>query len=582
MSTRCIARPASCLYVLSIRPSIRLAARRSLSTTIPRKAPQPLACVLGTFDDASLFSYTSGRYLFNEELRLKERHVEFNVEALQLAAEASVGNKHGKTISIKKLAEGGFNRVLILKLQDGFELIAKIPYHIARPEYFATASEAATLTFLRSIGIPVPEVYDYSATADNPVGTEYVLMEKAPGICLASRWEHLQDLEIRRLAHSFVELEQKLFKVPFSATGSLYFKKDIASSLQAPLYTEEHAREANQFCIGPIADYMFWYGRRAGLQVNHGPWKNHVEYLQSVAKKEMDWTERYGRSLEPDFPHNDLGLGLQDPQDHLKLLEYYQLLTPHLLPKNPAHPFNQPMLRHPDVTPGNIFIIPETGRLSCLIDWQHAIVQPRLLAAGYPRAFENPDDVLSPELVGPKLPENFTSLQADEQAAARDLYRRRLLFFSYRVLNGHLNQHHIAALRDPLLLGRQMLVDRAGRQWEGNLVTLKGAIIRAVQFWEHLPDVADTECPVRFDQTELDKFIEIEDDWLKMSVAVEQWRQRVCNMTEEGWVRNEDYEEAKKKLEELREEIRLQCEGDEEDIQAFRTGWPFRDREEVD
>lgn len=52
-------------------------------------------------------------------------------------------------------------------------------------------------------------------------------------------------------------------------------------------------------------------------------------------------------------------------------------------------------------------------------------------------------------------------------------------------------------------------------------------------------------------------------------------------MTEEGWVRNEDYEEAKLKLENLRE-VRLQCEGDEEDIRAFRTGWPFRDREEVD
>ncbi|KAF2464602.1 kinase-like protein [Lindgomyces ingoldianus] len=537
---------------------------------------------MDTTDNASLFSYTSGRYLFNENVRLKERHVEFNVEALQRAAEASVNNKHGKVISMKKLAEGGFNRVFVLVLQNGFELIAKIPYHIARPEYFATASEAATLAFLRLRGIPVPEVYSYSATAENPVGTEYILMEKAPGVCLASKWVNLQDLEIRRLAHSFVELETKFFQIPFSATGSLYFKKDIPSSLQAPLDTEEHATEANQFCIGPIADYMFWYGRRASLKLNRGPWKNHVEYLQSIAKKEIDWTQRYGKPMKPDFPHNDLGLGIQRPGDHLRLLECYQLLTPHLLPKDPAHPFNQPTLRHPDLTPSNIFITPETGRISCLIDWQHAIIQPQLLAAGYPRAFENPDDELSPELVEPKLPEDLESLQVEEKAAVCELYRRRLLFFSYRVLNGHFNRHHIAALRDPLLLGRQMLVDRAGRQWEGNLITLKGAIMRTAQFWEHLPDVKSVKCPVQFDQMELDQFSENEDDWLKMSVAVEQWRKRVCNITEEGWVRNEDYEEAKKKLGDLEEEIRLQCEGDEEDIQAFRTGWPFRDREEVD
>ncbi|KAF2811522.1 uncharacterized protein BDZ99DRAFT_487255 [Mytilinidion resinicola] len=510
-----------------------------------------------TSGNVSLSSYTSGRYLFNEDVRLKERHVKFNVEAVQRAAEASVGNKHGKVVSTKKLAEGGFNRVFVLELQDGFEMIAKIPYHIARPEYFATASEAATLTLLRLKGIPVPEVYSYSTMLENPVGTEYILMEKAPGVCLASKWVDLQDHEIRRLGHSFVELEKKLFEIPFSATGSLYFKKDIPSSLQAPLYTEEHATEANQFCIGPIADYMFWYGRRAGLKLNRGPWKNHVEYLQSIAQKEIDWTQRYGKSMEPDFPHNDLGLGVQRPEDYLKLLECYQLMTPHLLPKDPAHPFNQPTLRHPDLTLGNIFVTPETGRVSCLIDWQHAIIQPQLLAAGYPRAFDNPDDELSPELVEPKLPEDLASLQEEEK-------------------------HHIAALREPLLLGRQMLVDRAGRQWEGNLITLKGAIVRAAQFWEHLPDVEDIKCPVQFDQTELDEFAENEDSWLKMSVAAEQWRKSVCNMTEEGWVRNEYYEEAKKKLADLKEEIRLQCEGDEEDMQAFRTGWPFRDREEVD
>ncbi|KAH8730345.1 amidase signature domain-containing protein [Phaeosphaeriaceae sp. PMI808] len=535
----------------------------------------------------SSFSYTSGRYLFNESLRLKERHVEFNIEALQRAAEASVGNKHGKVISMKKLAEGGFNRVFVLQLQDGFELIAKIPYHIARPEYFATASEAATLTFLRLKGIPVPKVYSYSAKVENPVGTEYLLMEKAQGVSLASKGGNLEDVELQRLTHSFVVIEKKLFEFPFSATGSLYFKNDILPSLQAPLYTEErateeHATEASQFCIGPIADYMFWYGRRAGLELNRGPWRSHVEYLQSTAQKEIAWTQHYGEVIEPDFPHNALGLGVQHPEDYLKLLESYQLLTPYLLPKNPKHPFNQPTLRHPDLTPGNIFITPESGRISCLIDWQHAIIQPQLLAAGYPRAFENPDNELSPELIEPTLPEDFESLQEEERVAARELYRRRLLFYSYRVLNGHLNQHHIAALRDPLLLGRQMLVDRSGRQWGGNLITLKGAIIRATQFWEHFPDVEDVKCPVQFDQTELDKFAEIEEDWLKMSIMMELWRKRVCSMTEEGWVRNEDFEEARKRLDDLKEELRQQCESDEEDIQAFRTGWPFRDHEEVD
>jgi hypothetical protein len=95
-----------------------------------------------------------------------------------------VSNTHGKVVRSNKLAKGGFNRVITLTFQDGFEMIAKIPYHIEVPRYYATASEAATLTFLRLQGIPVPEVYVYSANRENPVGTEYILLEKALGVPL--------------------------------------------------------------------------------------------------------------------------------------------------------------------------------------------------------------------------------------------------------------------------------------------------------------------------------------------------------------------------------------------------------------
>ncbi|RMZ75887.1 hypothetical protein DV738_g5227, partial [Chaetothyriales sp. CBS 135597] len=573
-----IARLGPRVNVLSIISPVRIRARGLATSLNPRKATPT-----DDLGNKSLFSYTSGRYLYNETVRLEERHVEFDVEALHQAAEASLNHKHGKVIGMKKLAEGGFNRVFVLDFQTGFELIAKIPYRIAVPHYFATASEAATLTFLRLKGIPVPEVYAYSATVENPVRSEYILMEKAPGVCAATKWPELQEREIKRLAHGYVELEKALFQLPFSAIGSLYFKKDISAAQQAPLYEgKQEAEETRQFCIGPIADYMFWYGRRATLKLDRGPWKNHVDYLQSIAQKEIDWTQRYGTPMEPDFPHNAIGLGVQRPEDYCQLLASYKLLAPHLLPKDGTHPFNQPTLRHPDLTPGNIFLSPETGRISCLIDWQHTIIQPLLLAAGYPRAFENPDDEATRELVEPKLPENLHAMPADEQQAARELYRRRLLFYAYRVFNGHFNQPHIAAMRDPLLLGRQMLVDRAGRQWEGNIVPLKSTVVRAAQFWEHFPDVEEgLECPVHFDQAELDKFAEVEDVWLRMNVLMEQWRARICNMTEEGWVRNEDYLVAKQRLEELKEEVRLQCEGDDEDIQAFQTGWPFRDRKEI-
>jgi hypothetical protein len=133
--------------------------------------------------------------------------------------------------------------------------------------------------------------------------------------------------------------------------------------------------------------------------------------------------------MKPDFPHSVLELGIQHSNEYLKLLETYLLLTPHLLPKDAAHPLNQPTLRHPNLTPNNIFILPETGRISCLVNWQHAIIQPLALVAGYPHSFENLDAIL-PDLDSmPKFIDNdLLSLDADEQIAMRDVHRYRLLF----------------------------------------------------------------------------------------------------------------------------------------------------------
>lgn len=297
-------------------------------------------------------------------------------------------------------------------------------------------------------------------------------------------------------------------------------------------------------------------------------------------EKEIEWTNQYGSSMEPDFPHNAMGLVMKQPGGYIELLKSFQSFAPHFLPQDTSHAFNRPILRHPDPTLGNIYMDPETGHITCLIDWQHAIVQPRLLASGYPRTFENSDDELPSDLELPQLPEDLESQPVSEQHMLRDLRRRRTAFQCYLCFNGAYNRSHLDALRDPLLFGRQILVDRASRLWAGNFVTLKCAIVRTVQHFQHLPDVQGTDCPVQLTGTELKDFTDTEEKWLKLSVLLAGWHERV-GMTEEDWVRNEDYYRAKKELEELKEEIWKECEGDIKDEEWFRVAWPFRDREEI-
>lgn len=219
-----------------------------------------------------LFSYTSGRYLYNEQRRLAERYVEFNIEELKAVAAESVGRK--RVSHMKKLAEGGFNRVFLLTMDDGFEVIVKIPCHLTVPKHFTTESEVATLDFLQSKGIPVPRVYAWSSKSDNTVGTEYIIMQKAPGQPLENRWFTLTPKERVRLVTSYVELERKLFALPIDAFGSLYYKENLPPHLQADIYapdTPDESGDAKRFCVGPMADYMFWRGKRAGLELDRGP-----------------------------------------------------------------------------------------------------------------------------------------------------------------------------------------------------------------------------------------------------------------------------------------------------------------------
>jgi hypothetical protein len=158
-------------------------------------------------------------------------------------------------------------------MDDGFEAIAKIPYISTGPKYYATASEAATLTYLLSKGIPVPRVYGYSSSEANPIGVEYILMEQAKGIPLDTIWFTMSKHERHTLASSFVDIEKRLFRIPFGSIGSIYFKGDVPSHLQAALYGPNTDQDpaSETFCIGPTVDSGFWYRKRAEMDIYRGP-----------------------------------------------------------------------------------------------------------------------------------------------------------------------------------------------------------------------------------------------------------------------------------------------------------------------
>ncbi|KAL5331653.1 hypothetical protein ACEPPN_001188 [Leptodophora sp. 'Broadleaf-Isolate-01'] len=135
-----------------------------------------------------------GRDRYNESLRLKERILHFNVAELKKAAATAVNKDAANVQSFRKLAEGGFNRAFELTI-DGLQVIARLPHPSTYPKHFSVASEVATMNLVRSYGVPVLKVLDYSDTSNNAVGAEYMIMEKVHGRDLGDVWYELSEKE---------------------------------------------------------------------------------------------------------------------------------------------------------------------------------------------------------------------------------------------------------------------------------------------------------------------------------------------------------------------------------------------------
>jgi len=77
---------------------------------------------------------------------LSRRYVKFNVEELCELVTSLAGNNESKVCKINKM-EGGFNKALLVTLDTGIEVVAKIPCSNAGRAVYNTASEAAVLEY---------------------------------------------------------------------------------------------------------------------------------------------------------------------------------------------------------------------------------------------------------------------------------------------------------------------------------------------------------------------------------------------------------------------------------------------------
>ncbi|TQB68416.1 Phosphotransferase enzyme [Monascus purpureus] len=87
------------------------------------------------------------------------------------------------------------------------------------------------------------------------------------------------------------------------------------------------------------------------------------------------------RAMWSDFPHNIIFPGINLPDDYSALLKKYLQIAPYEI----DNPFDNPIIHHPDLTPSNVLMCPDTFEVKCTVNWQYTVITPLLLAGGRPR-----------------------------------------------------------------------------------------------------------------------------------------------------------------------------------------------------
>ncbi|KAJ5555131.1 phosphotransferase enzyme family protein [Penicillium sp. DV-2018c] len=432
-----------------------------------------------------------------------------------------------------KIPEGLYNKVFSLRMENGREILARIPNPNAGHPQRVVASEVATLDYARNalrnvLDIPVPRVISWSSPSQhNPVGAEYIFMERAKGRQLSEAWGSMSEAQHFGLVKSLVEIEQKLLNVKFARHGSLYHSSNVLDP------TESANKVTSDFVIGPTTQRSFWEDEKGELDIDRGPWGTAQEYLSAVANREIAVIQNLGsrRSTQP------------GRDEHVHLLEQFLRVLPHLLPPQDTL---RPALLHHDLHSDNIFVdASDPTKISSIIDWQAVYTAPLFMQAKFPSIFDC-DDPYPWGAVQPKLPKDFnTFTESEKELAEAALVRLRLKKF-YELASRKFNQPLAMAMDamrsedDPTTF----IFHIVGQSSQDGPVPLKELLIQIFEKWDQIMERRGlaTPCPISFSRDEIDKSRQQVKEWADAYGEFESLRTSIVG--NDGWVSHEEYDEA--------------------------------------
>ncbi|KAK2744246.1 hypothetical protein FQN57_004331 [Myotisia sp. PD_48] len=366
-----------------------------------------------------------GRYLINNEYQVARRYTKFNIEQLCQLVSSAVTNGESRVCKIDKM-EGGYHKALLMTLENGHEVVAKIPYPIAGPAKYSTASEVAIMQYIKTYPtIPVPTVLAWSSSSTNTIGSEYIIMEKAPGVQIFEVWNKMTELDKLNFISNLNGLEDQLAKIHFP--GSLYLRDSIPEgSSSIPLGLQVDPTQS--YCIGPIAGNS-WYGELSDNSSHPddiGPWKTVSEYGIAHLHKSL-WRMSHAAYHTRSFKTPYHG----DQQRHAQVIHEAIKLMPTVAQLDGIDSLAAPILWHTDFHMGNVYVSKDDNTaISSIIDWHDISIAPLFVQSRWP-LFIMPPESYEKGIFPISLPGNHDTLDAEAQEEAETERAEKFLAKAY-------------------------------------------------------------------------------------------------------------------------------------------------------
>ncbi|KAN0081905.1 Phosphotransferase enzyme family domain containing protein [Elaphomyces granulatus] len=277
----------------------------------------------------------------------------------------------GQKVVVSFLTQGAFNKIYNLQVgNQTFIMRVSLPVD---PQY-KTLSEVATLDWVqRFTSLPVPVVISYQANQDNPLGFEWILMEKMPGKRLADAWMSMQFSAKEQLVRKFVAYSSCLFKNQLCGIGNIYPDSSILP--RSPV-------------VKRIVSMQFFWGDHILQDVPRGPFCSGRDWIFSY----LSFNEHDCNSILAKYENRaDLGSDDEDEiDDAMRTLQIINRLKSHVSEIFPDcdQDLEPSMLFHDDLNQHNI-LVDDNGILTGVVDWECVSALPLWKACDYPCFLES-------------------------------------------------------------------------------------------------------------------------------------------------------------------------------------------------